>query len=122
MLVATGLYGTLAYRVNKRTAEIGVRMAMGARRGQVVWMVLRDTLVLTAIGVAGEFPRPCWWGAPWLVAVRREAAGRSKLPARIGGSGVRCAGSERVAGPSRRERGTVDGIAHGVKRSLAVWR
>jgi ABC-type antimicrobial peptide transport system permease subunit len=51
VLVATGLYGTLAYRVNNRTVEIGVRMAVGARRGQVVWMVLRDSLILTAIGV-----------------------------------------------------------------------
>ena len=51
ILVATGLYGTLAYRVNLRTAEIGVRMAMGARRGQVVWMILKDSLLLTAVGV-----------------------------------------------------------------------
>jgi ABC-type antimicrobial peptide transport system permease subunit len=51
LLVATGLYGTLAYRVNNRTVEIGVRMAVGAQRGQVVWMVLRDSLTLTAIGV-----------------------------------------------------------------------
>ena len=51
VLVATGLYGTLAYRVNMRTAEIGVRMAIGARRGQVMWMILRDSLVLTAFGV-----------------------------------------------------------------------
>lgn len=50
LLVATGLYGTLAYRVNNRTVEIGVRMAVGAERGQVVWMVLRDSLILTAIG------------------------------------------------------------------------
>ena len=50
VLVATGLYGTLAYRVNMRTAEIGVRMAVGARREQVVWMILRDSLLLTAVG------------------------------------------------------------------------
>jgi predicted permease len=56
ILVATGLYGTLAYRVNRRTAEIGVRMAVGARRGQVVWMILRDSLALTAIGVVLGIP------------------------------------------------------------------
>jgi predicted permease len=56
VLVATGLYGTLAYRVNNRTMEIGVRMAVGARRGQVVWMVLRDSLLLTAAGVAIGIP------------------------------------------------------------------
>jgi predicted permease len=56
LLVATGLYGTLAYRVNNRIAEIGVRMAVGARRGQVVWMVLRDSLVLTGIGVLVGVP------------------------------------------------------------------
>jgi predicted permease len=55
-LVATGLYGTLAYRVNNRTAEIGIRMAMGARRGQVVWMVLRESLLLVAVGVAMGIP------------------------------------------------------------------
>jgi predicted permease len=56
VLVATGLYGTLAYRVNNRTVEIGVRMAVGARRGQVVWMVLHDSLILTAVGVVIGVP------------------------------------------------------------------
>ena len=56
VLVAAGLYGVLTYRVSRRTAEIGIRTAMGARRGQVVWMILKDCLVLTAIGVAAGVP------------------------------------------------------------------
>jgi predicted permease len=56
VLIATGLYGTLAYRVNGRSAEIGVRMALGAQRLQVVWMVLRGSLLLTATGVGIGIP------------------------------------------------------------------
>ncbi len=56
VLVATGLYGMLAYRVNNRTLEIGVRIAVGAQRSQVVWMVLRDSLILTAVGITIGIP------------------------------------------------------------------
>jgi predicted permease len=56
MLVATGLYGTLSYRVNTRTAEIGVRMAVGARRQQVMWMILKGSLLMTAAGVVIGIP------------------------------------------------------------------
>jgi predicted permease len=56
VLVAAGLYGTLAYRVSMRTAEIGVRMAVGARRGQVVWMILKGSLLLTVAGVVIGVP------------------------------------------------------------------
>lgn len=50
-LVAIGLYGTLAYRVARRTSEIGVRMAVGARPGSVLWMVLRENLRVTLAGL-----------------------------------------------------------------------
>jgi len=56
LLVATGVYGTLAYRVARRTSEIGVRMALGAQRLNVLWMVLRESLVLCLLGVAVGLP------------------------------------------------------------------
>ncbi len=56
LLVATGLYGTLAYRVSRRTSEIGVRMALGAERWQVLWMVLRESLITSVAGVAIGLP------------------------------------------------------------------
>jgi len=56
LLVATGLYGTLAYRTNHRTTEIGMRMALGAQRGQVLWLIMRESLLISAIGVAVGVP------------------------------------------------------------------
>jgi len=55
-IACVGLYGTTSYNVAQRTSEIGIRMALGARRETVVRMVLRDVLVLAAAGMAIGLP------------------------------------------------------------------
>jgi macrolide transport system ATP-binding/permease protein len=50
-MACVGLYGTLAYAVSRRTGEIGIRMALGAERRRVLWMVLREVLTMGCIGL-----------------------------------------------------------------------
>ena len=55
-IACVGLYGSMSYNVARRRREIGIRMALGARKGRLVWMVLREVLALTGAGLAVSVP------------------------------------------------------------------
>jgi predicted permease len=100
VLAAIGLYGVMAFVVARRTKEIGLRMALGAAQGKVVWMVMRETLLLVVAGLAigvpaalalskyvsnqlyGVKPTDIWSAIAALVILSAVAAGAGFLPAR----------------------------------------
>jgi predicted permease len=61
VIACVGLYGTMSYAVSRRTNEIGIRMALGAERRRIIWMVLREVLLLAAVGTVAGLA--CSWGA-----------------------------------------------------------
>ncbi len=71
LLASIGLYGVMAYTVARRTREIGIRIAIGAARKDVLWLVMREVLVLLGIGIAIALP------AAWILtqSVRSQLYG-----------------------------------------------
>jgi ABC-type antimicrobial peptide transport system permease subunit len=65
LLAAIGLYGVMAYNVGRRTREIGIRIALGAPSPNVLWLVMREVLVMVGLGVAIALPAA--WGLARLV-------------------------------------------------------
>ena len=59
-IACVGLYGTISYTVERRTGEIGIRMALGSQRGPVLWMVLRQVILLASVGLAISVPIALW--------------------------------------------------------------
>jgi putative ABC transport system permease protein len=81
LLAMIGLYGVTAYSVTRRQSEIGIRVALGAQRGSVIWLVLRDVAIMLAVGVvaglalslaAGRLVTSLLYGIrpadPWIIA------------------------------------------------------
>ena len=66
LLAVIGLYGVMAYTVEQRTREIGIRVALGAQRGNVVWLVMKEVVVMIAVGFGIGLPAA--WFASKLVA------------------------------------------------------
>jgi predicted permease len=66
LLASIGLYGLMSYTVTRRTREIGIRVAVGAQRENVLWLVLRETLTLALLGIAIGIP--CALAATRLIA------------------------------------------------------
>ena len=68
LLAAIGLYGTLSFAVARRTKELAIRMALGARKEDMLWMVLRETVSLVGIGIALGVPLS-FAGTRWIASL-----------------------------------------------------
>jgi predicted permease len=101
LLVAVGLYGTLAYRVSRRTLEIGVRMALGAARQQVMWMILRDSLLLIAAGLAVGLPL-AWFGSKLMASMLYKLPAHDPVSLVAAGLGVLAVSLAAALLPARR--------------------
>jgi predicted permease len=101
LLVAIGLYGSLAYRVNRRTAEIGVRMALGAARSQVLWMILRDSLLLVAAGLVAGLPL-AWFASKLMASMLYQLNAHDPLSLVAAGLGVLAVSLAAALIPARR--------------------
>ncbi|MFZ0590757.1 MAG: ABC transporter permease, partial [Bryobacteraceae bacterium] len=79
LLAAIGIYGLLAYTVARRINEIGIRMALGATRNTVIWMVLRDVLTMVCAGLAIGAP-VAFWGNHFAAGLMQGLPARSAAP------------------------------------------
>jgi predicted permease len=87
LLVSIGLYGTVAYRVGHRTVEIGIRLALGAQRAHVLWMILRESLYLVAIGLAAGLPL-AWLTSRWMATLLYQLSAHDPLSFAVAALGV----------------------------------
>jgi len=74
LLAVIGLYGVMAYTVEQRTREIGIRVALGAQPGNLVWLVMHEVMVMVAIGFGIGLPSRGsslnWWRVCYMASSR----------------------------------------------------
>jgi predicted permease len=101
LLATVGLYATMAFLVGRRTREIGVRMALGARSAEVRRLVIREAVVLALVGVGAGVAMSVWVGH----AIRNQLYGVNAIdPVSLAAAGAILAGAAIAAGwiPARR--------------------
>ncbi len=101
LMAAIGLYGVMSYSMARRTGEIGIRMALGASQGSVLWLAMRETLWLVAMGLALGLASAWWLGR----VVQSQLFGLSaEDPVAIGVAVAAIVGAAALAGfvPARR--------------------
>jgi len=101
MLACIGLFGLMSYNVARRTSEIGIRMALGARRGAVVRMVMSESMRLVVAGIVLGLAAALWAGRFVQTIVYGVS---SSDPLTIGGAAALLAAVTALAGglPARR--------------------
>ena len=101
LLACIGLYGVMSYGVARRTNEIGIRMALGARGVSVLWLVLHEALVLVVIGLAVGLVTS-WWATRTAASLLYEL--KPNDPLTIAVATLLLAGVALIAGylPARR--------------------
>jgi putative ABC transport system permease protein len=87
LLTAIGIYGLLAYTVARRINEIGIRMALGATRGDVTRMVLRDALAMVCAGLACGLPLAIW-GKRFAASLIPDLTATSSVPMALGAAAM----------------------------------
>ena len=101
LLTAVGIYGLLAYTVARRTNEIGVRMALGATRGDVTKMVLQDAMRMVGAGLALGVPLT-FWGQRFAASLMAGLPATSAGPAALAAATIIAAGALAAYLPARR--------------------
>ena len=104
LLAAIGLYGLLAYTVARRVNEIGIRIALGATRGRVTWMVLADALGMVVAGLALGAPL-AFWGKRFAASLIPDLPVSSAAPIIFGVVAMIAVALVAAYGPARRAAG-----------------